>query len=183
MRAMFAAAACLAVAASPIAGALAQPAAGGDIASKIVNDPGAPEVQGAKASLRDDPVVQGGKALRIEVPRKGANTWDSTVGGAIKKPVKAGDTLLLAFYARLERGENGATKTVLPFAGVQLVDAPWTPLFQEPVEIGPEWKLLKVKGKVDKSYAAGKLKVTVQLATAKQAVDIGPLIVLNQGPE
>jgi hypothetical protein len=152
-----------------------------DLASKIANDPGAPEVTGAKAALRDDAAVQGGKALRIQVARKGANPWDTALGSPVKKPVKAGDTLLLVFYARLEKGDNGATATTLPFAGVQLADSPWTPIFHEAVDVGPEWKLLQVKGKADKNYAAGKLKVTIHLANAKQVVDVGPVILLNQG--
>ena len=41
-----------------------------DIASKIINDPSAPQVVGAKSSLRNDANVQGGKALRIQVPAK-----------------------------------------------------------------------------------------------------------------
>src|SRR3954469_16253149 len=76
----------------------------GDIAQRIVNDPGSPEVNGAKAALRDDPDVQGGKALRVQVARKGANPWDASIGGPIAKPVKAGDKLVLVFSARLEKG-------------------------------------------------------------------------------
>lgn len=159
--------------------AIAQSAA--DLAAQIVNDPGAPEVTGAKAALRDDAAVQGGKALRIQVPRKGSDPWATALGSTVKKPVKAGDTLLLAFYARLEAGEGGAATATLPFAGVQLADSPWTPIFHEPVEIGREWKLVQVKGKADRDYPAGKLKVTVHLATAKQTVDVGPLILLDQG--
>jgi hypothetical protein len=155
--------------------------AGADLAQQIVNDPGAPEVTGAKAALRDDPVVQGGKALRIQIAGKGKNPWDSALATPVKKPVKAGDTLLLAFYARLEKGENGATTATLPFNGVQLADSPWSPIFHEAVEIGPEWKLVQVKGKADRSYGAGKLKVTIQLATAKQVVDVGPVMLLDQG--
>jgi len=44
-----------------------------DVTRQIVNDPGAPDVTGAKASLVDDPRVQGGKALRVQVAKKGAN--------------------------------------------------------------------------------------------------------------
>ena len=168
------AAACLAFAA-PAA------AAAPDIAQQIVNDPAAPDVTGAKAALFDDATVQGGKALRIQVPGAGQNPWDSALASPVKKPVKAGDNILLAFYARLEKGDKGATAVTLPFAGLQLADKPWTPIFHEPVEIGPEWKLVQVKGKADKDYAAGTLRVTVHLATAKQVVDVGPVILLDQG--
>jgi hypothetical protein len=169
------AAACL-ILAAPAAAAAAP-----DVAQQIINDPAAPDVTGAKAALFDDATVQGGKALRIQVPKAGDNPWDSALASPVKKPVKAGDNILLAFYARLEKGDKGATAATLPFAGLQLVEKPWTPVFHEPVEIGADWKLVQVKGKADRDYAAGTLKVTVHLATAKQVVDVGPVILLDQG--
>jgi hypothetical protein len=167
------AAACLA--------AWAGAAAAQDIAAQIANDPGAPEVTGAKGALFDDATVQGGKALRIQIPGRGQNPWDSALASPVRKPVKAGDRLLLAFYAKLEKGDKGAAAATLPFAGVQLADKPYTPVFQEAVEIGPDWKLVQIKGKADRDYAAGTLKVTIHLATAKQVVDVGPVILLDQG--
>lgn len=152
-----------------------------DIASKIINDPGAPQVTGAKAKLRDDPQVQGGKALRIQVAGKGTNAWDVAVGSAIKKPVKAGDKLILAFWARLARGDGAATSATLPYNAVQLASAPYTPLFTGQATLGPEWKLYEVRGKADRYYAAGALNATLHLATGKQTVDVGPVIVLDLG--
>ena len=95
-----------------------------DIASKIINDPGGPQVTGATATLRDDPKVQGGKAIRIQVPGKGANAWDAAVTSPIGKPVKAGDRLVLAFWARLAKGEGGAQAATLPYNAVQFAAAP-----------------------------------------------------------
>ena len=147
----------------------------------IINDPGNPQVQGASARLRDDPAVQGGKALRIQVKRKGANPWDVAVETAIDKPVKAGDSLMFAFWVRLEKGEGGATTTTLPYNAVQLSSAPYTSLFVSPAEIGPEWKLVEVRGKADADHAAGTLKATIHLATGEQTVDLGPMFVVNLG--
>jgi hypothetical protein len=152
-----------------------------DIAKQIVNDPSAPDVGGAKASLVDDAKAQGGKALRIAVPKKGANPWDSSVGGAIKKPIAKGDHLVLLFSARLEKGENGATTTTLPYNAVQLAGAPYTTIMSGPAEIGPEWKDVKVEGVSNGVYGPNELKVTIQLATAKQTVDFGPIVVLDTG--
>jgi hypothetical protein len=163
--------------AAPFSAAVAQD----DIAKQIINDPTNPQVTGAKAELRDDPKVQGGKALRINVGRKGANPWDATIGGPIAKPVKAGDKLLLVTFARLEKGENGATSATLPYVAVQLGSAPYSTVVSGSSQIGPEWRPLQVTGKADKNYPAGTLKVTVQLATAKQTVDFGPIVVLDQG--
>lgn len=152
-----------------------------DLAKEIVNDPAAPEVSGAKATLVDDARVQGGKALRIAVPRKGTNPWDSAVGGVLKKPVQRGDHLVLLFSARLEKGENGATTTTLPYAAIQLAAAPYSTIMRDSAGIGPDWKDFKVDGVADNNYSPNQLKVTVQLATAKQTVDFGPIVVLDRG--
>jgi hypothetical protein len=151
------------------------------IASKIANDPGAPQVNGAKVRLVDDAKVMGGKALRVMVPGKGKNAWDISVGSPLKKPVKAGDTLLLVFPARLEKGENGASSTTLPWNAVSLTSPPWSGVIGGPADIGPEWKTVEIKGKADKDYAAGSLSVGIQLATSKQTVDLGPIVVLDLG--
>ena len=154
---------------------------GDDIASKIINDPSAPQIVGAKSSVRKDDKVQGGKALRIVVPAKGKNNWDAFANSSIQKPVKAGDNLVLAFWARLEKGEGGAASSTLPFAGVQVSSPPYPSLFTEAVLVGPEWKLHQVKGKADKDHAAGTLGVSIHMANAKQTIDLGPVFVLNMG--
>jgi hypothetical protein len=161
------------------AGLLLAPAVAQDL--NIINDPGTAQVNGASGRLRDDANVQGGKALRVVVRGKGANPWDVAVETPITQPVRVGDQLLFAFWARLEKGEGGATTTTLPYNAVQLSAAPYTALFASPAEIGPEWKLLEVRGKADGDHAAGTLKATIHLATAAQTVDLGPIFVVNLG--
>jgi hypothetical protein len=159
-----------------------QPAVGqDDIVDKIINVPGSTTLTGAKGKNRKDEGVQGGKALRITVPRKGANVWDIAASSAIGKPVRAGDRLVLAFWARLHEGENGATSVTLPYGGIQLAKAPYTTVVGGPVTIGAEWELHEVKGKSDKDYAAGELSATIHLASGKQVVDLGPVFVLDMG--
>lgn len=164
----------------PSVGLAAQDAS--DLAQKIVNDPSNPQVDGAKAALRDDPNVQGGKALRVQVARKGDHPWDASIGGAINKPIKAGDNLVLVFSARLEKGENGATTATLPYNAVQLAAEPYSTVISGSGQIGPDWKMQQVTGKADKDYAAGTLKIAIQLATAKQTIDFGPIVLLDTGP-
>ena len=167
------------IAAVPPAAVTAQVAT--DPAKQIVNDPSAPDVNGAKASLISDPTVQGGTALRVDVPRKGSNPWDSTVGGAITKPIWKGDRLVLLFSARLHKGEGGAPTAILPYNAIQLAAAPYSTIITGAGQIGPEWKDFQVTGTADGDYPAGALKVTIQLATAKQTVDFGPIVVLDRG--
>ncbi len=161
------------------AGLLLAPATAQEL--NIINDPGAPQVNGASARLRDDAAVQGGKALRVVVRAKGANPWDVAVQTPITKPVKAGDQLLFAFWARLDKGEGGATTTTLPYNAIQQSSAPYAALFAGPAELGPEWKLHEVRGKADADHPAGTLNATIHLATAAQTVDLGPIFVVNLG--
>jgi len=154
-----------------------------DLLSKIVNSP-APasyRVDGARASVRNDDTVQGGKALRIPVAGKSDKSWTTSIASAIGKPVKKGDALILAFWAKLTKGEAGVASASLPFNGVQLAADPYTPVFSGAVTIGPEWKMYEVKGRADRDYQAGMLNATLHLATGKQTIDVGPVFVLNVG--
>ena len=145
------------------------------IASKIVNDPSAPEVRGVKGKLIDDPQVTGGKALRVEVPRKGQNAWDISVNSALKKPVKAGDTLLLVFPARLVEGENGANSTTLPWNSVRPDVA---------TVVGGDWRASRHRpgmendrnhGEGGQILCSGMLAAGVRVATARQTIStFGP---------
>jgi hypothetical protein len=157
----------------------------GGVEDKIINAPSVRSysVMGLRAAPkpRKDASVQAGEALRIVVPAKSERAWEISASTPIQKPVKAGDELVLAFWARLEKGENGATTATLPFNAVQLSSAPYTPLFSGAVEIGPEWKMHELRGKADKDYAAGTLNVSIHLASAKQTVDLGPAFVLDMG--
>lgn len=157
-----------------------------DIASRIISTPapGSFRLDGALArgSVRRDPAVQGGKALRVQVPGRSEQAWSVAVSVPVTGAVRAGDTLVLAFWARLERGENGAMATELPYNAVQMAGAPYTPLFTGAATIGPEWRMHEIRGRADRAYAAGELNVSIHLATTRQTVDLGPVFVLNMGP-
>jgi hypothetical protein len=156
-----------------------------DILKQIINRPPvtAWHLDGVsgKPKVRDDPAVQYGKAVRVDVPGKGEHPWSIAASNAIDKPVKAGDNLVLVFWARLEKGENGATTATLPYNAIQMANAPYTALFNAPATIGPEWKAVEIRGKADRSYAGGQLNVSIHLATGKQIVDLGPVFVLDTG--
>ena len=154
-----------------------------DLASKIVNDPSSPTINGARGSLRADAQVQGGQALRVDVPRKGANVWDSAVESVVTKPVKAGDELVLVFSARLAKGDKGATESTIPYAAVQLATPPYSSVLRQSVTINADWKPVEIRGVADKDYAANSLKATIHLATAKQSVELGPVVVFDLGPK
>ena len=157
-----------------------------DLASRIISVPVPDQyrvdgVRSGSARVRTDSSVQFGKALRVPVPGRNEQAWTVAVAVPIIQPVQAGDNLVLAFWARLQEGENGATSTELPYNSVQLASAPYTALFFGPATIGPQWQIHEIRGRADRDYAAGALNVSLHLATGRQTVDIGPVFVLNMG--
>ena len=153
---------------------------------EILNNPNPEALQvyglpgGAKPKPIKDAKVQFGKAIRIDTPG-GANAWSVGVNSPLLKPVKKGDKILVAFYARLEKGENGATTAKIATGQLQLSAAPYTGLFGKGFEITPEWKLYQVSGHADRDYAKGELSAALHVNTAKQTIDLGALAVMNYG--
>ena len=164
---------------------LAVPARGADdIASKFVNDPTqgwAGYGSGVSVELFDDASVQGGKAERVSVAGKTANPWDAGASAAITKPLKAGDVLLLAFWAKAVTPPEGAA-TIDFLANIQNNSAPYNSLGSATVHVGPEWKLYFAAATADKDYAANAAGVQLQLGVGKLVIDFGPLFVINYGP-
>jgi len=152
-----------------------------DLTSKLVNDPAAPEVNGAMAQLIDDPKVTGGKALRVSVSKRGKNNWDSNVESSIKKPIKKGDKLALIFQARLAEGPGGATTANIPNAAVQQKAAPYKSFFNGSPALTGEWQSFRYEGVADKDYKADEAKATIQIGNARQKIDFGPISVVNLG--
>ena len=138
---------------------------------------------GARGQVRDDPGVQGGKALRVQVPRRSDQAWDTAVAVPINRPVHAGDNLVLAFWARLEQGDNGATTATLPSNAVQLSAAPYTAVFGGPETVTPQWQMFEIHGQANRDYPADSLNVSMHLATGHQVIDIGPVFVLDMGAQ
>src|SRR6202008_360583 len=101
-----------------------------DLSNRIISAPVPDQYRGdglsSGARVRNDPAVQFGKALRVPVPGRGEPAYAVAVAVPITRPVQAGDNLILAFWARLERGEDGATSAELPYNAVQLASAPYT---------------------------------------------------------
>ena len=154
-----------------------------DILSNAVNDPSAAwSVSGAASSLIKDPTVTGGTAERVTVAAKGANPWDVVASAATTKAVHKGDVLLLAFWARAEQPPQGRDHSIIT-GKLQLIGAPYTGLGDETtLRIGSGWVLYYAHGIADQDYAAGTIGAALQLATAAQVIDFGPLFILDFGP-
>lgn len=151
------------------------------LAEKVINNtnPASFQVYGLTPppKLVNDKAVQGGKALRLPVSGSG-DPWSVGVNVPLIKPVKAGDKLVVAFYARLSKAD---APTARVNAQIQLSAAPYTALFSKPFDVTPEWKLLQFVGKVDKDYPAGAIGGAFHINTGNHVLDLGPVAILDMG--
>ena len=163
---------------------LAVPAAAQDaMAERLRNDPRVealrPYGQPIPPVVRSDKSVQFGKALRVRL--KGSKEfWRVGVTTPLLKPVKKGDRIVIAFWARASGTGKGASGRI---GQVQLEATPVIrTIFGQGFDIGPEWKMYKLEGVADRDYAPGALNAAMHLDAVKQVLDLGPLFVLDYGP-
>ncbi|MFV0921431.1 hypothetical protein ACR720_11090 [Sphingomonas parapaucimobilis] len=160
-------------------GAVAQPS----IFDKAVNAPGigwAPYGPNQSTKQVPAPEVPGGNAVQIKVSKAGANPWDSGAAYPTIKPIAAGDTMLVMVFLRAPNATDTAPVTIPVGAGGS--EPPYTPIATEPAQVGPSWKRYYVSGVATQAYAAGKANITVQLAGAKQVIEVGPAFLIDLGP-
>ena len=155
----------------------------GSMADRIINDPRVPSLRPYGLNLppqvRNDGDVQFGKALRFSLSGH-ADFWRIGVVTPTLKPVRRGDQIVIAFWARAERTENGAPGKI---GRVQLEATPVVrTIFEQPFDIGPDWKMYQLKGLSDRDYAPGQLNAALHIDAAKQVLDLGPLFILDYGP-
>lgn len=155
------------------------------IQDKFINVPsvGAWNVLGAAAEVRDDNGIPGGQSIRIAVPAKGANPWDVQAIAGVTKPIKKGDIILVAFWARAEVPAEGQSTAVISSIRFQVTTPPYTSVFDAQASVGSTWKMYYASGTADRDYAVGTVGVSMHLATAKQTIDLGQVIIVDFGPD
>ncbi|HWK34760.1 hypothetical protein [Sphingomonas sp.] len=157
-------------------------AAAASAADRIINDPRVPSLTPYGLALppqvRSDKTVQFGKAMRIAL----SGHPDFGRIGVITptlKPVRKGDRVVIAFWARAVETQNGAPGRI---GRVQLEATPVVrAIFEKPFEIAAEWKMYQLSGSADQDYAPGALNAALHLDVAKQVLEIGPVFILDYG--
>jgi hypothetical protein len=152
------------------------------MADRLVNDPRVealrPYGQPIPPQVRSDKDVQFGKALRVKL-RGSPDFGRIGVTTPLLKPVKKGDRIVIAFWARASGTEGGAPGRI---GRVQLEATPVIrTIFEQSFDIGHDWKMYQLKGVADGDYAPEALNAAMHLDAAKQVLDLGPLFVLNYG--
>ncbi len=129
-------------------------------------------------NVQDPSIPGGGAAVRVEVPRAGANIYDSGANVPIRRGIAVGRDVTVAFYARTVKSEapGGKGKIGVRF---QQNAAPYAGFGDTMLDIGSEWALYEVTAKSDKAIPTGQAVVGLQLAGAKQTIEIGQVIVVD----
>ncbi len=157
-----------------------------DVMLKAINLPAADQWSilgsGETHALVKDATVKGGWALTVDVTGVGANPRDIQAGVHTLKPIKQGDVMLLAFWARSVTPPEGAGVISIP-ANMQMAHTPYTRIGEQTLDIGPNWKLYYVSGVAPVDLAAGEASGGVQLATGKQSLALGPIFMFDFGPK
>lgn len=156
-----------------------------EMARKAINDPVASwGIWGpAKIDFSTDPALPGRYFRRVAVSPKPAQAWDIGAYVLISKPVKKGDVLLLAFWARATTPPAGSDFLELS-ARIYEVEPPKADITPETqFFVGREWKLYYASGVAKKDYPAGTLGCGMLLGANEQTVDLGPAYIVDYGPD
>lgn len=151
-----------------------------DIVSKMINketngswyiQPEKPKAKHMKAD------VLGGYAFRVKA-NKSANPWDVQASSPIAGAINEGDVIMINYYARAEEpAEGGSSLTVR----IQLAGPPYNSILDTTAKISGEWTSYCAFRTATASMGEKKSNVSIHLATAKQVIDLGPVMVFNFG--
>jgi hypothetical protein len=148
----------------------------------LANDPAATDWQFYGAGIGHEIVaakgMPGDSATRITVPKAGVNAYDAGATVPIAGAITKGDIMIMAVLARTISADtpNGLGKIGVR---VQQNASPYTGFGDHVLSVGPTWKLLQIKTQAKIDIAKGQAAVALQLAGAKQAVEIGRVYVLT----
>jgi hypothetical protein len=186
MKAIFVAASLVALAIGVGTSVSARQDSDGDILKKAINKPSANwQIYGAGQTSKPikDKAVAGGGGMRVEIAAAGAQPWSVGAQQPITGKISKGDTLLIAFWAKAESVDGGPATATISSVRVQQASAPYDAAMQGTVKVGGEWAMVTVPGKATIDIPAGGGNVALHLAAARQAVILGPVFVLDFGPD
>lgn len=123
------------------------------------------------------PELPGGYAFRVKAD-KGRNPWDVQANSPVAGAIKEGDVVMLMYYARAAEPAEGGSKLT---ARVQLAGPPYSSILDVTSDIGGEWKSYCGFRVANASIDEKKSNVSIHLATAKQVIELGPVLVFNFG--
>ncbi len=135
--------------------------------------------QNYETSGRQAADIPGGGAARVfNVKAKGANPYDVAANVPLLVQIDEGDRVTVGFYARTVSTERTDGKGII---GVRFQEnaAPYGGFGDTNVLIGSDWEWYEVSARADKRIRKADAIVALQLAGAKQQIEIGQAIVVK----
>lgn len=132
--------------------------------------------QGETYAPIDDPVVPGGRAVRVTVAKPTENAWDIGVSAPVTGAIAAGDTVDVAVWARLSAADP-QTQLDVPIS-LALTKAPYTEFIVGDVTLTTQWQLVHIRGPVATAQAQSTVEVVLSLGSAAKVVDLGAAAVV-----
>lgn len=186
MKILYIALAVLALAVGAASPGFAYQSGDGDILQKAINKPSANWQmigEAKKVSAVKDKALPGGGAMKVEVLAGSDKPWSVAAQQPIQGKVTKGDVILVAFWAKAESVDGGPAAANIANVRVQEAGAPYGAAVQGPAKVGAEWAMVTVPGRATMDIPAGGANVSLHLGSAKQTVLLGPVFVLDFGPD
>jgi hypothetical protein len=152
----------------------------------LINDPSrldwATQGQGFKSKgVQDASIPGGGAAVQFEIRKADPKPYSIQAFVPLLSRIAKGDTVTIGFYARtLSAGTADGNGTIN--VRFQQNSDPWPGFGDTTVAVGPEWGWHEVSAVSDINVAKEVAVVALQLAGAKQTVEIGQAIVVKGAP-
>lgn len=187
-RILLATGAALLALAGPIAAQLPPELAAFDeqVPGDLINDPTridwASYGENFETSGRQAADIPGGGAARVfDVKAKGAFPYTVAANVPLLDDIKSGDQVTVGFYARVVSTERPDGKGII---GVRFQEnaAPYGGFGDTNVLVGSQWEWYEVSARADKRIRKADAIVALQLAGAKQQIEIGQAIVVKGSP-
>lgn len=152
----------------------------------LINDPSridwASYGENYETSGRQAADIPGGGAARVfEIKAKGAFPYTVAANVPLLDEIRSGEEVTVGFYARVVSTERADGKGII---GVRFQEnaAPYGGFGDSNVLVGQEWEWHEVTARADKRIRKADAIVALQLAGAKQVVEIGQAIVVKNSP-
>lgn len=126
--------------------------------------------------------IPGGAAREFTITKAGPQPYSIQAYVPLLSGVERGETLTVGFWARATEAGTDDGKGVLGVRFQQNAD-PWPGFGDTTVELGPEWEWHEVSGVATTDIGRRDAVVTLQLAGARQTVQIGQTIVIKGAPQ
>jgi hypothetical protein len=152
----------------------------------LINDPTridwASYGENYETSGRQSADIPGGGAARVfDIKAKGAFPYTVATNVPLLDEIRSGDQVTVGFYARVVSTERSDGKGII---GVRFQEnaAPYGGFGDSNVLVGSQWEWYEVTAVADKRIRKADAIVALQLAGAKQQIEIGQAIVVKGSP-